>query len=118
MNGQNSNRRIVSKNRAVLKGVSALFPADIPDSGVSAAIGTTFPASFNNKTAIGTPAGSTVVGANGMDFSASMGSGVAVKVTPLWSLRPSAKPKTSVFHVVVDMTPRFPILRASELSRN
>jgi hypothetical protein len=52
MNRQNSNRWIVSKNRAVLKGVSALFPADIPDSGVSTAIGTTFPASFNNKIAI------------------------------------------------------------------
>ena len=75
--------------------------------------------------AIGTPAGSTEDGANGTDFgangmdfaAAASNPESAVKVTPSVDLRPSAK-QSSVFHVVVDMTPRFPILCASELREN
>jgi hypothetical protein len=75
--------------------------------------------------AIGSPAGSTEDGANGLDFGANgMDFAAAasnpesvVKVTPSVDLRPLAR-QSSVCHVVIDMSPRFPILCASELSRN
>ena len=74
--------------------------------------------------AIGSPAGSTEdgangmdFGANGMDFAASINPGSAVKVTPSVDLRRLAR-QFSVCLVVIDMSPRFPILCPSELSQN
>jgi hypothetical protein len=75
--------------------------------------------------AIGSPAGSTEDGANGMDFgangmdfaAAASNPESAVKVTLSVNLRPLAG-QSSVCLVVIDMSPRFPILCPSELSQN
>ena len=68
--------------------------------------------------AIGTPAGSTEDGANGMDFGANgMDFDAAASNPESVDLRPLAK-QSSVCHVVIDMSTRFPILRPSELREN
>ena len=117
---------------AVLEGVSALCSAYIPESSFSDAIGTTFPASLNNTTAIA-PQGHDLLGgchrhrvgpvaangAIGMDFGA-----IGMDFSAAWSRStPSAKLRTSAINssvilVGVDMSPRSPILRPSELQEN